>query len=381
MSVGSVTVSQVNNMQGEFKQLERTFLYVGKSDSDKNKDKILTITAQSDLDDLLGSGDSDLKTNLKEAIVNSRDDNFFAYALPIASDATWKEKALEALDKPNDLNVEAVVVITPITKKDDATSAQFFAYAVMSKYAKFVTVMLCCEGIKIDSATEADNETWSDYTARVKGLIVDVAADRVAVVPQLHGNNLGVVCGRLNDCGVSIADTPMRVKTGALIGLGPNPVDKDSVELNMGHLKDLSDQRFSVPQYYNGYDGWYWADHHLLDVEAGDFLVYENRRILDYLARRVRIIAIGKIGDRALNNTSKSIAVNKIDFARPLREASKGFEIAGKEFPGMIKPPEENAIDIVWQSRTEVNIAITATPFECPKSIKLWLALDLNTIQ
>lgn len=374
MSVGSVGVYQVNNMQGEYKEVERTFLYIGVAAEDKNDNKVLTITPVSDLDALLGDADSDLKTNVAAAIVNSKDNNFFAYVLPVAEGEDWKIEALKAFDKPHDLNVEAVALTTPIKSKDDVTAAQTFAVAVMAKFAKNIVVKLCVSGI--DKATE----TWSLYSARVKPLIADIAADRVAVVPQLHGNNLGVVCGRLCNSAVSIADTPMRVKTGALIGLGVNPVDKDDEELTMAQLVDLSNERFSVPQYYTGYDGWYWANHHLLDVEGGDFGVYENRRILDHLARRVRIIAIGKIADRALNNTSRSIAVNKNDLARPMYEASKSFQIAGVEFPGMIKAPDDDAIDIVWVNRTEVNIAITATPFECPKKIKLYLGLDLNTI-
>jgi len=140
----------------------------------------------------------------------------------------------------------------------------------------------------------------------------------------------------------------------------------------------LSNARFSVPQWYPGYDGMYWADHMMLDVEGGDFQVYEYRRILDYLARRVRVLAIGRIADRRLNDTAKSISANQTYFARPLREASLPITILGVEMPPMIESPIADAISIVWSSNTNVAIAITATPYKCPKSITLYLGLDLS---
>jgi len=170
----------------------------------------------------------------------------------------------------------------------------------------------------------------------------------------------------------------MRVATGALVGLGSAPVDKDGQALNTATIKTLATMRFSVPQWYTGYDGMYWADHATLDAEGGDYEVYEYQRVIDYLSRRVRILAIFRIADRRLNSSDASIAANKTYLMRPLREASHSITIGGIEQPGMINPPTDDAITITWTSMTEVSIAITAKPYNCPKHITVYLGLDLS---
>ena len=57
-------------------------------------------------------------------------------------------------------------------------------------------------------------QDWSDYRDEQRTLINGVAAPRALIVPQLHGNDLGVLAGRLANVAVSIADSPMRVATG-----------------------------------------------------------------------------------------------------------------------------------------------------------------------
>lgn len=372
MGVGSVTVVLVNNNQGGFTEVERTFLFIGKAANAANLHKVLAISAQTDLDVVLGAEASDLKTQLEAARQNAASDNWGAYALPFDPAVDdWTELLDAALEKPNDLKIEAVALCEPVMTAAEVTAANAAMYDALSKYAKYLTCHLTVSGI---GATES----WPDYATRVKAVITGIAATRVAVVPQLHGNNLGVVCGRLCNPAVTIADTPMRVATGALIGLGPDPVDKDGVPLTMADIKDLAQARFSVPQWYNGYNGLFWADHALLDNDGGDFQVYEHLRVLDYLARRVRILAIARVADRRLNNTPKSIATNGTYFMRPLREASRSIMIGGEEFPAMIQPPEDGDIEIIWTTNSDVSIAITAAPYTCPKRITVYLALDLN---
>ncbi|MGK9527590.1 DUF2586 family protein, partial [Salmonella enterica subsp. enterica] len=75
------------------------------------------------------------------------------------------------------------------------------------------------------SASPTVLQSWSEYVAEQKAITANVAAPRVMVVPQLHGNDLGVLAGRLANAAVSIADSPMRVATGAVTGLGSVPVD------------------------------------------------------------------------------------------------------------------------------------------------------------
>lgn len=373
MGIGSVTVSAINNNQGEFTEAERVFLYIGEAAIDDNDGEILAISGESDLDELFGEAASELKTQLAAAIANAQSDTFAAYAIPYAPlTDDWKELLDNALEAPNDLKIEGVVLCTPVTTSAQVTGIQTELSSALTKYAKYLCCFVAVSGI--DPLTE----TWAQYKTRVKAIINGIAAPRVSVAPQLHGNNLGVVCGRLCNPAVSIADTPMRVATGALIGLGEGPVDSAGKTLTMADMLEFATARFSVPQWYNGYNGMYWADMMMLDNDGGDFQVYENLRVLDYLARRVRILAIARIADRRLNSTPASIASNKTYFMRPLREASRTITINGEIFPSMIRPPEEGDITITWISHTEVLIGIVAAPYSCPKKIKVYLALDLN---
>lgn len=371
MGVGSVSVVQVDNLQGDFSQVERVFLFIGKNAVPDRDGEVIPIDAAVDLDDVLAPGESELKTMISAARVNAKSDNFACYALPLADGDDWKDALYSALDKPLDLNIETAVICTPMTTKLAVEAMQVAANEVLSRFAKFICVFGCTGGITAE-------ESWGDYMSRLGALVDGVNCDRAYLVPLLHGNDLGVLAGRLCDPGASLADTPMRVATGALVGLGAEPVDSANVALNMAVIKQLAEMRFSVPQWYAGYDGTYWADHISLAAEGSDFAVYENRRVLDYLARRVRILAIGKIADRRLNSTAKSIAVHKMYFARPLREASHDIEVAGMTMPGLIREPDDNAIGITWTSRTSVSIAITARPYSCPKNITLYLGLDLS---
>ena len=141
----------------------------------------------------------------------------------------------------------------------------------------------------------------------------------------------------------------------------------------------MDENRFSVPQWYPDYDGTYWGDCNMLDVDGGDYQVVENLRVVQKAMRRIYPLAVARIGDRRLNSTPVSIAENKTYFMRPLRAMAKSVVIQGMTFPGEIKPPSDDAIEIVWLSRTQVVIYLTIQPYHCPKAITVNLALDLST--
>lgn len=371
MAIGQVTIVKVDGMSGDFATPERLFLYVGRLADPDLAGQIIPVGASSDLDSLLGAGESELKTQITAARQNARSENFVCYALGVTDGDDWKEAVLAALDKPSDLNVEAIVLCTPFETSGEVSAAMATASEVLARFAKFVSVIGCVSGI-------SESESWGEYITRISAVTDGIAAERVMVVPLLHGNDLGCVSGRLCDPAVSIADTPMRVATGALIGLGEAPADKNGSPLIMATIQTLSERRFCVPQWYSGYDGTYWADMMTLAPEASDYQVYENLRVVDYCARRVRILAIARIANRMLNNTSASIAANKTYFARPLREASQPVTLGGVELPATIRPPEDGDITIVWNSRTDVSIGLTVRPYNCPKKITVYLGLDLS---
>ncbi|WP_296059593.1 DUF2586 domain-containing protein [uncultured Amphritea sp.] len=372
MSVGQVQVNHVNLVQGGFDEIERQVLFIGTAAITDNDGTIIPVSNESDLDVLLGAADSDLKTQVVAARDNAGQ-NWQASIAPIVEGTDWR-LALDMAMQQN-AKVEMVAVCTPVVDQAAVDAAYAKTMEILGTYQRFLIIGLAVSGI---DATPVTGETWAEYIARINPVTSGAAANRVFVVPQLHGNNLGVLMGRLCNRAASIADTPMRVITGALVGLGDEPTDIDGVPLDMAHLKALDQARFSVPQWYPDYPGTYWADCNLLDIPAGDFQVIEHMRVLDYLARRVRVLAIARVADRKLNRTAASIEFNKTYFQRPLREASKSTKFKGVPFPAMILPPLPDDIAIVWTNSTDVQVYISAQPYNCPKKITVNLMLDLT---
>lgn len=377
MAIGSVTIVKVDGMQGNFNEVERVFLYLGKIATTDLEAEVIPIGNNTDLDKALGAGESELKTQIAAARANAASDNFACYAVGVPEASKWYDALYAALDKPADLNIEAAVLCTPLKSKTEVEACQTAANEVLSRFAKFITVIGCVTGLE-------GEETWTAYQSRINAYVDSVAAERVMIVPLLHGNDLGCVAGRLCNPAVSIADSPMRVATGALVGLGTDeahsePVDHTGAPLTMVVIKGLAEKRFSVPQWYAGYDGIYWADMATLAAEGSDYAVYENLRVTDYCARRVRTLAISRIADRRLNNTPQSISANETFFMRPLREASRPIVLNQVETPAMIQPPEAGDVTITWTSRTAVSIAVTVRPYHCPKQITVYIGLDLSS--
>ncbi|HGE8506318.1 TPA: DUF2586 domain-containing protein, partial [Serratia marcescens] len=221
-------------------------------------------------------------------------------------------------------------------------------------------------------------ETWADYLGRVKDLQKGVAEPGIQLTPRLWGNEPGVLAGRLCSRKVTIADSPARVATGALVEMGSTalPVDGTGVQLELATLQALEAQRFSVPMWYPDYDGMYWSDGRTLDVEGGDYQAVESLRVVDKVARRVRLQAIAKIADRSLNSTPGSIAAHQAYFARVLREMSRSTQINGVTFPGEVKSPQDGDVKITWRTSTKVEIYLVIRTYECPKGITVSLMLD-----
>jgi hypothetical protein len=134
------------------------------------------------------------------------------------------------------------------------------------------------------------------------------------------------------------------------LGSDELPLDGAGEVLELATLQALEAQRFSVPMWYPDYDGFYWSDGRTLDVEGGDYQSIETLRVADKAARRVRLLAIGKIADRSLNSTPGSIAAHQTLFAKPLREMSTAASINGVSFPGEVKPPQDGDVTIVWKT-------------------------------
>lgn len=367
MGVPVVQVNNLNLIQGEFDEVENYFLFVGRG-SGTNESKLLSINTDTDLDDVLGSADFNLKTQVEHAKLNAGQ-NWNACVYPLAELEDWADAVDYCMEQTV---VEAIVLTDALADSTEVEAMQAKAETIMAEYMNPLFFIGTTRAM-------AEDESWSDFEAAIKPLINNVVADQVSVVPHLWGIDLGTYAGRLCNKAVTVADSPMRVATGTLLGAWSiKPTDKDGRMIDRGILKSLEAARFSVPYWFPGYPGIYWAEGNMLDVPAGDYQCVENLRVVQKAMRRVYPLAVARIADRKLNSTPNSIASNKIYFMRPLREMSRSVQIMGIQFPGEVKPPKDGDITINWKTKYQVEIYMVATPYNCPKQITCNLMLDLS---
>ncbi|ULN84698.1 DUF2586 family protein [Pseudomonas sp. Y5-11] len=367
MALGQVTVDNLNLGQGPVSEIERYFLFIGPAG--KNVGQFLPLNNDSDLDAALGVAASDLKTQITAARLNGGQ-RWACVAAPIGAEGNWAD----ALEQSQQLgySVEAVIITKPVTAPAELSAMNDAAISLSNTYGRRIFVMACTAGITAD-------QTWAKYVGERKTLLANLAAPRVLVVPQLHGNDLGVLAGRLANASVSIADSPMRVATGSVLGLGPVPIDGEKISLPSAVRSELDRARYSVSQTYPDYPGVYWGDGNMLDTPGSDFQVVEYLRITDKAARLIRALLIRRVADRRLNNTPNSMAVNTNQLMAPLRAMAKSVTFAGQVFPGDIEPPKDGDLVLTWLSKTKVVAYFKLKPLNCPKDLAANIALDLST--
>ena len=364
-----VQINNLNQQQGPVTEVERHLLFIGSAAS--NTGKLLSLNTQSDLDALLGQGDSELKTNLLAARDNAGQ-NWTAAAFVLPTDMDWLDAARAAQQTQS---FEGMVILGQTITADLIAAAQALNQELIAKWGRWQFILLGVPGINPD---KEDGDTWSDYEARLADLQEGIAADGVGLVPMLWPNLLGVYAGRLCNRAVSVADSPCRVKTGPLVGVGSKPLDKDGIPLPLATLQTLEQNRYSVPMWYPDYEGLYWADGRQLDAEGGDYQVIENVRIAYKVARRMRIRAIARIGDRAFNSTPGSTAAAITYFGKDLRVMAKATTINGQPFPGDIASPQDGDIGIQWTDKNRVSVYVVVRTVDCPKGITVNIMLDLS---
>lgn len=366
MALGKVSVHNLNLGQGAVTEIERYFLIIGTGA--KNVGQLIPLNTDSDLDAQLGIPPNDLKTQITAARQNGGD-RWACVAAPIAADGDWTA-ALEKAQQQG-FSVEGVVITKPVATAAELSAMHDAAEAIANTYGRRLFVMAAAVGITVQ-------QTWNEYLGERKALTKDLLAPRVLVVPQLHGNDLGVLAGRLANAAVSIADSPMRVASGALMGLGETPQDKEGIPLPSAILAELDKARYSVPQTYPDYPGVYWGDGNMLDAPASDYLVIEYLRLADKAARQVRPLLIRRVADRRLNNSPASMAAAVSAFMKPLRDMAKSTTFAGQVFPGEIESPKDGDVILVWKTKTNVELFLKIKPLNCPKDLTANIALDLS---
>ncbi|WP_323965798.1 DUF2586 domain-containing protein [Aeromonas hydrophila] len=360
-----VQINNLNQMQGPVTEVERHLLFVGSAAS--NTGKLLSLNTQSDFDQLLGAADSELKANLQAAMANAGQ-NWTAAAFVLPTDMDWKEAVRNAQKTQS---FEGVVVLGQEWDQASINAAHALNQELIAKWGRWQFMLLAVPGI-------AKEQDWSTYETELATLQEGIKAESVSLIPQLFTNLVGAYAGRLCNRSVSVADSPCRVKTGAVVGLGNKPKDKDGVELPLATLQTLEQNRYSVPMWYPDYDGTYWADGRTLDAEGGDYQVIENLRVAYKVARRMRVRAIARIGDRSFNSTPGSTAAAILYFGKDLREMAKAITIGGQPFPGEITSPKDGDIGIQWIDKNHVSIYVVIRTVDCPKGITVNIMLDLS---
>lgn len=374
MTYPSVTINTLNLLSGPTKEIERHALFVGVGETNQNK--LIAITPDSDFDDIFGTTQTELKKQVYTAMVNANTD---WYAHVYIADESGYNFADIVREAQKTASFEYCVnTYTTGIDKSKINELQTLSKELLNTFGRRTFFIQALDGINNDTS---DGETWDEYVARLTSLQQTIVADHVMLVPNLMGNDVGAIAGRLANSVVTVADSPARVQTGALVNIGDKkPTDKNGTEITIAHLKSLEIARYSTFMWYPDYDGYYWSDGRTLDVEGGDYQAIENVRVVDKVARRVRLLAIGKIADRSFNSTSYSTEYHKNYFTKPMREMSKSATVAGKEFPGECMPPKEGDIEIVWNNRTKVTLYIKVRPYNCPKEIVANIFLDLESL-
>ncbi|EGF0850601.1 DUF2586 family protein [Salmonella enterica] len=370
MTYPQVTINELNTRQGGKREIARTLLMVGWHST---AIKPTPLTPQSDLDKLLGTDPSELRGNL-QAFFDNAGENSLIWLTAVASTdgtvttETWSQAVLDAQAVTS---VEGVVVLMKDAQTTDINKAQELREMITSKWSRRSWFILAVRGC-------GTGEKWADYLTTMTALQQGISASAVQLTPMLFGNEPGMLAGRLCNPSVTIADSPARVATGALVNMGRDtrPVDSEGTPLDTGMLKALNGARFSVPMWYEDYEGYYWADGVTLDVDGGDYQAIEYLRVADEIARQVRLLAIPKVGDRSLNSTPSSIAAHQQLFASPMRDGSKSLKINGVVFPGLCLAPRDGDVQITWPKQDKVQIAIVVRPYNCPKDITISIMLD-----
>ncbi|EDB1460128.1 DUF2586 family protein [Salmonella enterica] len=370
MTFPQTTINQLNTRSGGKRDIVRTLLMVGEH---KKTLAPTPVTAQTDLDALLGSEASLLRSNLQAFLDNAGQNAMIWLATvqtpqPSGQTQTWADVVMDAQAT---VSAEGVVVVRPDATADDINRAQQLREELNNKYQRWTWFILAVRGC-------GTGEKWAEYVTAMTTLQKGIAAYAVQLAPMLFGNEPGMLAGRLCNPSVTIADSPARVATGALVNMGRSdkPTDSDGRELEIATLKALNTARFSVPTWYPDYEGYYWADGVTLDVDGGDYQAIEYLRVADEIARQVRLLAIPRIADRSLNSTPASVATYQQLFAKPMRDGAKSLKINGTVFPGLCMSPRDGDVQITWPKKDRVQIAIVVRPYNCPKEITISIMLD-----
>lgn len=369
MAVPKVTIDNLDTLSGSPAAVENHFLFIGVATSNPNT--ILAVNAKSDFDQLLGTGDSLLKQQLTTARLNA-DSRWTALVATLSAADEWQQ-ALQTVVKKKHL-FEAAIICQEVTEQSALTAMNNAAVEILNATQRRFFIATATPGINSES------QTWADYLDIKKTLTNGLVAGRVLVVPLLFGADLGSLAGRLAKASVAVADSPMRVQTGPLVGISEAdiPMDKDGEPLDLATLTELDKARLSVPYWFDNLEGIYWADANLLAEPISDYKVVERLRVADKAARRMLPEMIRDVANRRLNSTAASLANAKTRYMKPLRQMSRPITVNGEQMPGDIQPPRDEDIVLTFTELEKVKMHFVIRPYNSAKDLEGSIILDLS---
>ena len=356
--LGNVTVNTSAIGPGTFPNVEGVALFIGEAAN--NPGVATPVGLNSDLATQFGAGS--LQDTLAVARLNGGP-NWKAYAIGHTAVQGWADVIAAGLAA---VNPELVVVCKPVTAAAELTAMQTKA-AALELLAQRTLWLAAFRGI--DNTPVTGDANLAAYLAAAQALTNGVSGQRVMVVPQLYGGELGAFAGKLAAFAFEskINRSPMRVRSGAVVDPGAKPSDTTGAELDLATLTALDAARFSVFQWYLGKEGVYCANANTLEAAAGDFPFAEWLRIIDKAARAVRLEAIDAIADDAVQNTPAGNAAFATRLGAPLRTMAQA---------GEIRPLAKDAIAITWPGINQVQVFMTVQPPNAPKDITVSITLD-----
>lgn len=341
MAWPTVIINILNMMRGPIPGVEFHFLFVVYGTVAGTERNLIMVDNTTDFSDsAFDNIDPVHMLTLKAAQLNGKQ-NWTAGVIVLNPSDSWQAAVFKANETSS---FEAVVLDKPNTGASTLEDAVAFRHELKAKLGREVFMICSLPGIN-DSE---DGETWAEWLAQTVNVPKNTASEYITVVPQVHEGNstVGIYAGRLANQEVSIADSPARVKTGSILGSMALAKDKDGKPLELATLKALEAARIAVPMWYPDYPGQYWTTGRTLDVPGGDYQDIRHIRVAMKAARKVRVRAIARIADREFNSTPGSEASAKLYFTQDLREMAVVKKIGDYEFPGEIKPPQDDDITI-----------------------------------
>ncbi|ELA4030915.1 TPA: DUF2586 family protein [Escherichia coli] len=374
MTFPQVQVNQIDLAQGTVNEIERHLLFVSYAPLENYTPGFYTLNTQTDLDKITSSAGDDIRAAMMNA-----GQNWSASVYFMDSDEKWQD-AVKKCQKYG--SFEGVVLLEDFADWNEeesgfsltksAKEAAALRQELIATYGRWTWFIL-----PVKNPVGGDM-TWQQYSAALTQWQTGLVADGVMLVPRLYENLPGVIAGRLCNRLVTIADTPARVLTGSLVSVGNATKDKNGETVTADIVQALDAARYSVPVTYADFEGIYWNDGPLLAAKGSDYQSIRILRIVDKVARQVRLLAIRNIGNRSLNSTPSSVEYHQMQFAKPLRTMAKSTTINGVSFPGEVYSSKEGDIVITWIDSTHVNIYVQARPTECPLVIGVNIMVDLS---